>query len=466
MKSIRFKLWSGMMALAIMVLVLLWLFQIVFLESFYTNMRISEVENEGIETSKTFSSSSKEVIESNLEELAFKNNVDIEIIDVSGNTIYESDLNSMGKTPMMMKNKERAEAFNSVLQNGKAILPYTHPRFGYSFVMIGVPIKLSEKLTGVMLMNMSLAPVKDTVYILKRQMIYIIGILFVASTIMSLIISRNFTRPILEIKKASEKMASGDFSVKVQVKSKDELGNLATTVNYLGQQLGKIDELRKDLIANVSHELRTPLSLIRGYSETIRDITGDSKEKRDKQIGIIISETERLSKIVDDILNLSQLQTGNMNLERAVFSLNDLINRVIIRFDILSENTRIYIVKNCDMLLVEADELRVEQVLYNLINNAFKYSHSESEIKINAFSVEDKVRVEIIDTGSGIPKEELEFIWDKYYKGNRDDIKNKVGTGLGLAIVKSILEAHGNAFGVESEEGKGSTFWFELIKAL
>ncbi|MBP8819180.1 MAG: HAMP domain-containing protein, partial [Syntrophomonadaceae bacterium] len=190
----------------------------------------------------------------------------------------------------------------------------THPRFGNEFMLIGLPVYINQELTGGLLLSFPLAPVEDTAAILQRQLFYISLILLAAASLLSFLLARTFTRPIVDIEKAAAQMAEGDFSARIDVKQQDEIGQLAKTINYLGQQLSQIDQMRKDLIANVSHELRTPLSLIRGYAETLRDVTGNDEDKRQKQLGVIIEEAERLSRMVDDILNLSRLQSGHFEL--------------------------------------------------------------------------------------------------------------------------------------------------------
>jgi signal transduction histidine kinase len=260
-------------------------------------------------------------------------------------------------------------------------------------------------------------------------------------------------------------MAGGNLAARIKLVSRDEIGRLADTINHMGHELSKIDQLRKDLIANVSHELRTPLSLIKGYAETIRDISGSVPEKREKQVNIIIEEADRLSNIVDDILNLSQMQAGYLNLQIGSFMLSDTLDKVLKRFEILGEKTKVSLhLENAPAFLVKADETRIEQVLFNLINNAFNHSAPGGIIKVATFESPDKVRVSVSDTGKGIPKEEIDYIWDRFYKADKSGQRKMSGTGLGLAIVKNILNAHHAAFGVESQVGLGTTFWFELKK--
>lgn len=463
MKSMGLKLWSGMMTLVIIMLILLWLFQIVFLENFYTSIRVSDIKNEGISIGKLIKLDSKADFQNKIDTFAFNNNLSIELEDLSGNTIYIAGTTGASGQMPMMNTSARSTAFQEVLKGKEVLTPLTHPRFGNKFMLISLPVKISGKISDVLFINMPLVQVKDTTTILKKQLLYITIILLIAAIIISFYISRTFTKPILEIKKVSEKMASGDFSTRIISRNKDEIGKLAEAINFMGQELSKIDQLRKDIIANVSHELRTPLSIIRGYAETLRDVTGSVPEKREKQLGIIIEESERLSKIVDDILNLSQLQEGALPLTLNQFMIKNTIENIIKRYDILSEKTGIKVEVICpDNLKVSGDEPKIEQVLYNLVNNAFNHTLDGGNITIIVRSDIQRVKVEVKDTGTGISKENLQHVWDRYFKSNKTGERKIVGTGLGLAIVKNVLEGHNAPYGVESEEGVETTFWFEL----
>lgn len=461
MKSIGLKLWAGMMVLVLVVLLLLWLFQIVFLESFYNRIRISDIKNEGASIVELLNEGSEEEFADRIDTFAFQNNLSINLLDEAGKSIYFTGMNGMP----MMRNSAWQEVIHGALAGQELMVELTHPRFGNKFMLIGIPVKNFEKIDGALLINMPVAAVEDTVLILKKQLFFITLILLVAAVIISWVISRTFTKPILEIKKVSEQIAAGDFSHTITARNKDEIGKLAETINYMGGQLAKVDQLRKDLIANVSHELRTPLSLIRGYAETIRDVSGNVPEKREKQLAIIIEETERLSKIVDDILNFSQLQAGYFNLNKSRFPIMEMLEAVVRRYNVLSKKTGVKVVlQGTSDGLVEADETRIEQVLYNLLNNGFNYTPQGGTITVKALDNPQMVRIEIIDTGSGIPEVDLPHIWDRYYKAEKTKKQRPVGTGLGLAIVKSILEAHQATYGVNSQKAVGTTFWFELAK--
>lgn len=466
MRSIRFKLWAGMMALVVVVLILLWLFQIVFLESFYTRMKVTDIKEKAIAIAELLDEDKLEEFRDRMDILAYENSMSIELVDMNGDIIYATDSFGAGGQMHGMRNSLRTQVYAKALAGQESAATMTHPRFGNESMLIGLPVNINGELSRGLMLSFPLAPVQDTAAILQRQLFYISLILLAAALLISFILARTFTRPIVDIERAAGQMADGDFSARITVKQQDEIGQLAQTINYLGQQLAQIDQMRKDLIANVSHELRTPLSLIRGYAETLRDVTGNDPDKREKQLGVIIEETERLSRMVDDILNLSRLQSGHFELKKSTFGINDLVGRVVKRYDLLSKQTGVSMVMQLSgERLVEADEARVEQVLYNLINNAFNNTDTGGTITIRDIYLDDNVRIKVSDSGSGIPAEEISRIWDRYYQADKSTAKT-VGSGLGLAIVKAILEAHGAAYGVESERDAGTTFWFELKKVI
>ncbi|HOC08037.1 MAG TPA: ATP-binding protein [Bacillota bacterium] len=461
MKSIAHKLWAGMMLLVVIVLALLWSFQIIFLEDFYTRQRVGEVRNRARALVQDIYTLDSEELQDALEGFVYDYNCSIELLDREGRTLY-----SIGpgmQMPMMAHHYRRGGLLEEIMSGQDVTVTATHPRFGSSFMVIGIPISQEGEVIGALIINMPLAPVQDTAAILKKQLVYIMAALLAAALGISFLLSRSFTKPILEIISATKRMASGDFGVKLKVRSSDEIGVLSGAINHLGEELSKTEKLRRDLIANVSHELRTPLSLIRGYAETIRDITGGEKDKRDRQLGVIIEEAERLGRIVDDILDLSRMQSGSIALDTAPFDLGKVLREVTKKFDILSGKMGIKVACDSDEgLMVRADEARIEQVLFNLINNAFNYSKPSGAITVSARRKGKAVRVEVSDTGRGIPPEDLGNIWERYYKGDKSEGRKVVGTGLGLAIVKNILEAHKARFGVDSALGRGTTFWFEL----
>ena len=218
-------------------------------------------------------------------------------------------------------------------------------------------------------------------------------------------------------------------------------------------------------MANVSHDLKTPLTMIKAYAEMVRDITYKDKEKREKNLNVIIEESDRLNILVNDILELSKLQENSQTLNLESFDLVTEINNVLKRYDILKENEGYDIIaKLPKKAIVKADKNRISQVIYNLINNALNYTGDDKKVTIKVTSDKKDYLVEIIDSGKGIEPEKIEHIWDKYYKNEKNHKRNVMGTGLGLSIVKNILEQHKFKYGVNSIIDKGTTFYFRIPK--
>lgn len=461
MKSISFKLWGLMLALVFTALILIWFFQIVFLESFYFNMHERKLLNEGnYIVNMILENQTENKIMTKIEELLLKYNARIDIYTPAGIIIYSSE-----NAPKIM-DTDKAAILIELGKGNTVVNNFKDTRLGSNILIIGLPAVQNNKLKAALIMSVPLASVKETVATLKEQLLIISIILICLSAILSYWFSRFFTKPILEINKAAKTMAEGNLSIKVAVNTKDELGMLSSTINHLSSQLQKIEQLRKELIANVSHEFRTPLSLIKGYAETIRDVKGLSTEKKDKQLNIIIEESDKLNSMINDILDLSQIQSNYYILELSDFKIGETIEAVKTRLQYLIEERGLYVKADYDpKILIHGDERRIEQVLFNLINNAINHSKAGAVIELRVADHDNVAVVEVIDQGEGIASQDIPYIWDRFYKAHNRLSNEHKGSGLGLAIVKSILEAHQSNFGVESEIGKGSKFWFEVKKS-
>ena len=259
---------------------------------------------------------------------------------------------------------------------------------------------------------------------------------------------------------SAKRLAKGDYDADFTVQGYREIDELADSLNYAADELAKADRLQKELVANVSHDLRTPLTLIKGYSEVMRDIPGENKAEN---IQIIIDETARLSDLVSDVLDLSRIQSGMRKPDIMEFSLTDTVKETMLRYERLTKQDGYTIEFNSDGdVSVMADRVMILQVVYNLINNAINYAGEDKWVSVSQRVTENTVRISVTDSGEGIPEEQLGAIWDRYYKVDKVHRRATVGTGLGLSIVKQILELHGASYGVDSTLGEGSTFWFEL----
>ena len=280
-------------------------------------------------------------------------------------------------------------------------------------------------------------------------------------------ISNKISKPIENISASAKKMANGNYDVNFSTKSNIvEIEELSDALDLAKKEMSKTDELRKDLMANVGHDLRTPLTMIKAYAEMTRDLENQTPAKRKENLNIIIEETDRLNILVGDILDLSKLQSKTYELNIEEFDLNDLIKEIIRRYYILIDNEGYeFVYENDKAIMVKADKKRMEQVIYNLVNNAVNYTGDDKKIYINLTEKKKTVLVEIKDTGKGIDEKDIKYIWDKYYHNEKKHKRNAFGTGLGLSIVKTILETHGYKYGVKSKLGEGTTFYFEISKS-
>ena len=289
--------------------------------------------------------------------------------------------------------------------------------------------------------------------------------MIVLATAVAFFVARSFTKPVVNLSRAAQEIARGNLDVSVPVTSGDELGELSQNFNYMASELNKINKLERELVANLSHDIRTPLTMIRGYAEMIKDITGEDKVQREQQLDIIVDETNHLSRLANDALDLSRMQAGQIAMKYTVFDAAQQMRDIISRYRLLEQTEGFNFVCNApEHCMVYADETRIEQVIYNLLNNAVNHIGEEKCITLSLVPEKGTAWISVQDTGSGIAPEDLPLIWDRYYKPYHKD-RPGMGTGLGLSIVKAVLEGHHAPFGVDSALGKGSTFWFGLVIA-
>ena len=285
-------------------------------------------------------------------------------------------------------------------------------------------------------------------------------VIFVALFISALLSSR-LTKPIQRITQAAQRMAKGDFTVNFKGEySYAEMDALAETLDYAKEEIGKSDELQREVLANVTHDLKTPLTMIKAYASMIQEISGADPAKREKHTQVIIDETDRLTALINDVLNLSKIRSGMDTLKVREFDLSEVVETVLERFGYLTE-TQGYVIERdvARGLCTKADIEKIEQVVYNLVGNAVSYTGDDKKIAVELREEEGRIRLAVTDTGKGIAPEERETIWDRYTRSTDTHKRPVKGTGLGLSIVKTILVKHKFDFGVESEVGYGSTFY-------
>ena len=312
----------------------------------------------------------------------------------------------------------------------------------------------------------SLEPIDSTIGILSSQLVYVTLGVLLFSFLVAYFISKKISKPIIQINDGAKEIANHNYDVKFDTLSNIiEIDELAKTLHEASTELSKTENLRRELLANVSHDLKTPLTMIKAYAEMARDLNNKNVRKRTDNLNIIIDETDRLNLLVNDILELSKVQANVEKLNIEQFNLLDLIQTILKHYEYLktSENYQFVLeYGSCD--IVRADKKRIEQVMYNLINNAINYTGHDKKIIIRIIDVSEGIKIEVSDTGNGIDEKDLALIWDKYYKVDKSFKREVYGTGIGLSIVKNILINHNFKYGVDTIKGIGTTFWFIINK--
>ena len=469
--GIRFRLWLAFFLLASGITILLGLLQTGLIRPYYRNRKIQSIRTvaDSIQEDLVGTNTTTDSFSIALRR-AVDNDVCVAIYNEKGKNIYDAD--SLGAGCIFHLPADTAgdvfsfdEVYRLLNEGDKEYSAnMTNVRTGQEMIVYGR--KIEEELSNYYLfVNSPLEPVDSIVSIFTRQYTFYTAGAIVLASIIALYISSRLTKPIVDMNKEALKLAAADYSASFSGGEFTETRELADTLNAANDKLSKIDELRRDLIANVSHDIRTPLTDIRAYAEMILDISGDDPKKRAKHLDVIIRETDYMNRLVNDMSELSKMQSGNYELSRENIDIAELIEEIAELDAPLLEAGKINLVMEVgDSLTAYADEIKISQVIANYFSNAIKHSPEGGTITVRAWMKEDEetIRVEVSDEGEGISKEELPYIWDRYQKSSKSFSRNQTSTGLGLAIVKAILDSHGALYGVDTEKGKGSTFWFEL----
>ena len=310
------------------------------------------------------------------------------------------------------------------------------------------------------LVTTSLVHVAEASNVLSTLLPLAAAMIFLFAMSAAWLFSEWFTKPLRQLSSAARQMAMGNYAVQVDSTRNDELGTLARDFNHMAAEVQHAAQMQRELLANVSHDLRTPLTLIKGYAETVRDLTGDDKAHRDEQMNIIVDETDRLTALVSSVMELSKVTSGADRCQRVHFDMGQLCDEVCERYDAVcaQNNWHLELELPDRELPVYADPEMMQRALHNLLGNAMHHIGADGIFILRATPCTEGVRVEVEDHGPGIPPEDLPYIFDRYYRSRSD--AGKQGTGLGLSITKAIFQQHGFRFGVQSIVGKGTTFWF------
>ena len=380
------------------------------------------------------------------------------IINPSGRMVLNS------KAPLDVENETVIEGFDPTVTKNSY---YTVGDFWESFdedqLSVFAPITSDYTVRGYVVIHYPMSSIVSSCNSLLNISYLMLIILFLLSMIILIFFTEMVYLPLRRITEATEQYASGNMHYEFQIDSEDEIGYLGATLSYMASEIARSEDDQKKFVANVSHDFRSPLTSIKGYLEAMLDGT-IPPELHEKYLNIVLNETERLTKLTGSLLTLNNLITKGMLLEKSSFDINRVIRNIAASFEGTCRQKAIAIelILTGDELFVEADIGKIQQVIYNLLDNAIKFSHPDSIIKIETTEKHNKVFVSVKDSGIGIPKDALKLIWDRFYKSDLSRGKDKKGTGLGLSITKEIIQAHGEHINVISTEGVGSEFIFSL----
>ena len=581
--NLRTKLWLTIVSILVIFILMLGILLTSFFEEFYFNQTASNLAYNGNQLAERIVNEPDEAkLREDVELLSQFLQARIMIADPEGLVRACGGMGGKMHNGMRLSQSEVAEVMkgNVIVNRGM------HQMFDTMMLTVAVPIHQDDKILGAVLLYAPVESITEPLQAVRKVTYYVAFGAVLAATVLSFFLAQWLTRPVSRMNSVALAMAKGNFAEKITVRSKDELGILGQSLNYLSKeleqnlqllsqeknQLGniltsmtdgvvtfnpegqillinpqakvllrglkelepgqslneccpfpeikaifkkvvedgsvkreeirtdnhilavsmapleqekgdihgvvavfqdvtrerKVEDLRREFVANVSHELRTPLTYLQGYTEALLDGIAESEEEKNKYLNTILEESHRLKRLVNDLLDLSQLQTGNMPLKKEEVNLNNLVKRAVSKFEPAAKARQITfkVMSESDNVLVEGDEDRLEQVLINLSDNALRYTPEGEKILIKLVQDREFVKVSIQDKGPGISEKDQSLVWDRFYKVDKARTRDQGGTGLGLAIVKNIIDTHQGEVGVESKEGQGTKFWFKLpVKA-
>lgn len=452
--SIQAKTLFFLLTYNIVIILLLWVCQIKILDIYYEKEQVDNMNN----IVKSLNSTDSSNLTSTLQDIAYENDVCIVLSDdISVVGAYNINMNGC---ILKNNNSKVRELMYNFVNSDETFKSYKFINEDKHISALLYGIKLDNK-TAFIYSN--LEDISDFTILIKQQLMYVCIIGIFIAIIISIFLSNKITEPITKITKKAKKLGSGDTEVTFEESGIKEIDELSEALTQAQMEMVKTDELRRDLMANVSHDLKTPLTMIKAYAEMIRDISYKDHDKMNEHLGIIVDETDRLTVLVNDILDLSRMQSNADTLSIETFDLADDIKTIVNRYQIIKETEKYIInVEMPESIIIKADKKKINQVIYNLINNAINYTGEDKTVTVRVTKHKKYYLVEIIDTGKGIKESEIPYIWNKYYKNDKNHQRNVVSTGLGLSIVKEILELHGYEYGVKSVLKRGSTFYFKI----
>lgn len=401
---------------------------------------------------------SLESVKAQIDALAVYMGASIKIINPSGRVVLDSARLLNVEDVIIIENFDP-----TVTGNNYYVVDRFFDTFEKQNLNVIVPITSDYKVKGYVTIHYPMIQLDNSANSLTGVFLLTFLVLFLLSMIILIFFTEMVYVPLRKITYATEQYASGNMHYEFQVESDDEIGYLAACLNYMASEIARSEDDQKKFVANVSHDFRSPLTSIRGYLEAMLDGT-IPPEMYEKYLTIVLNETQRLTKLTNSLLTLNNLNTKGILLDKSDFDINQVIRNTAASFEGVCRQKviAIEVILTEDVMYVNADIEKIQQVLYNLLDNAIKFSHHNSVIRIETTEKKNKIFVSVKDTGIGIPKDDLKLIWDRFYKSDLSRGKDKKGTGLGLSIVKEIIHAHGENINVISTEGVGSEFVFSI----
>jgi len=473
--GLRWKLFAYLAAFTLLILLALWVLQIRLLGYFYEREKFSELEDAADVIGKSMGNG----LDGQVSSISASKNMCIRIFLIEDGAAHQVADAEASVDCMIhhLPSELLADLYDSANEGGGTYhkkvsfnhdpgeseddfrLPGMHHPANISNA-IYVRLIEHEGRRYMAVFDSELTPVTATVNTLQVQFLWISAFLLFAAFLLALVLSRVIATPLAAVTAKARKLAAGNYEADFEGIGYREIEELASTLNFAANEIGATDRLQKELIANISHDLRTPLTMIKGYSELMRDLPGENNAANAQ---IIIDETTRLSELVNDLLDISKLQAGTKKPEYRVLTFTGMVEETMLRYEALIRHHGYRIeLKVAEKAFVRADRTMILQVIYNLINNAVNYTGDSLRVGVDMKILEDRVRLSVTDDGEGISPERIKDIWERYYRVDKVHKRAVMGTGLGLSIVKGILEAHGARYGVDSAVGVGSVFWFEL----
>jgi two-component system sensor histidine kinase VanS len=483
-KSVRFKLFFTMCVVILVIILSLVLINSIVLENFYIYSKTATIKQVYQKVNDYYNTENTNVdLETELKKIAYKNNFDILIKTDTNLIIFTSDREFLSST-YILKDINEIKSKNIEENETKINVKVTTDEVNNVSYMF---------LTGildngyVLYIRMPISPIEESVKISNTVLLMIGGITLVVAGIIASFISRKFTNPILQLNDIANKMAKLDFSKKYRITdTEDEINELGRSINTMSDKLeatikelqknnielekdieekSKIDEMRKQFISDVSHELKTPIALIQGYAEGLIENVNSDEESRKFYAEVILDETNKMDKLVKQLLELMKLEYGKREFDNEKFNINELINEVLRKCSVMinEKNIKVYF-ENKEPIYVYADEFYMDQIITNYLTNAIKHAEEvekENKIEIKVEKVSNKIRVSVFNTGENIPEEDLQRIWGRFYKLDSSRNRQDGGSGIGLALVKAIMNNYQNEYGVENKKN-GVEFYFDM----